>query len=389
MRTTVQTALYDEKWDKTAIKEYQRASQFTPYIGRGTAKPIIFRSMEARTDNVAFVPDLTGGFINGSTRLKGNETTMPSYHEQVTCEWLRKGVEYDKRTVSFTAFDVRAEAKDAVTNFYKNAMRTRIIDAFLSMRNSTSAGDNSLYGLITAGSYGNEITAANSAGAAITTIEGVTTTAADEALKDGWLAANSDRVLFGSLRSNNAANDHSVALATIDATDDTPRKSNVTLLKQMAKLANPKINPFMLKNDRTGGMQEWYLLLVGSRGFGYYQNDPEITQLDSSARERGLDNPQFTGGELLVNGVVIKEVEEMPVITGVGASSIDVGVGVMVGNQALAYGAYQEMKSIADTDDYEFVKGIGTECADVFKKIFFNGKQHGVVTHYFAAPAAG
>lgn len=388
MRTTVQSALYDEKWDKTAIKEYQRASQFQPYIGKGM-KPIVYRSMDARTDNVPFVPDLTGTFINGSSRLKGNETAMPSFHETVTCEWLRKGVEYDKRTVSFTAFDVRAEAKDAVTNFYKNAMRTRIINAFLSMRNSTSAGDNSDYGLITAGTFGPEITAANSVGASITTIEGVTTTAADETLKDGWLANNSDRVLFGSARSNNASNDHSAALALIDSTDDTPRYSQVTLLKQMAKLANPKINPFMLKNDRTGGFQEWYLMLVGTRGFGQYQNDPEIKQLDLSARERGLDNPAFTGGELLVNGVIIKEVEEMPVIVGAGASSVDVGVGVMVGNQALAYGSYQEMKSIADTDDYEFVKGIGTECADVFKKIFFNGKQHGVVTHYFAAPSAG
>lgn len=388
MRTTVRSELYDEKWDKSAIKEYQRASQFQPFIGKGM-KPIVYRSMQARTDNVPFVPDLTGTFINGSNRLKGNETNMPSYHETVTCEWLRKGVEYDKRTVSFTAFDVRAEAKDAVTNFYKNGMRTRIIDALGAMRNSTSAGDNSLYGLITPGSFGPEITPANSVGASITTIEGVTTTAADETLKDGWLANNSDRVLFGSLRSNNAANDHSAALATIDSTDDTPRYSNVTLLKQMAKLASPKINPFMLKNDRTGGLQEWYLMLVCSRGFGYYQNDPEIKQLDLSARERGLDNPAFTGGELLVNGVIIKEVEEMPVITSVGASSIDVGVGYLVGNQALAYGSFQEMQSIADTDDYEFVKGIGTECADVFKKIFFNGKQHGVVTHYFAAPAAG
>ena len=388
MRTSVQSALYDEKWDKTAIKEYQRASQFQPYIGKGM-KPIVYRSMDARTDNVPFVPDLTGTFINGSSRLKGNETAMPSFHETVTCEWLRKGVEYDKRTVSFTAFDVRAEAKDAVTNFYKNAMRTRIINAFLSMRNSTSAGDNSDYGLITAGAFGPEITAANSVGASITTIEGVTTTAADETLKDGWLAANSDRVLFGSLRSNNQSNDHSNSLATIDSTEDTPRYSNVTLLKQMAKLANPKINPFALKNDRTGGFQEWYLMLVCSRGFAHYQNDPEIKQLDLSARERGLDNPAFTGGELLVNGVIIKEVEEMPVIVGVGASSVDVGVGYVLGNQALAYGSYQEMKSIADTDDYEFVKGIGTECADVFKKIFFNGKQHGVVTHYFAAPSAG
>lgn len=389
MRTTVQANLYDEKWDKTAIREYQRASQFQPYIGKGTSKPIIFRNMDARTDNVPFVPDLTGGFVNGSNRLKGNETAMPSYHETVTSEWLRKAVEYDKRTVSFTAFDVRAEAKDALTNFYKNAMRTRIINAGMSFRNSTVAGDNSDYGLITPGTFGPEITAGNSSGATITTIEGVSVASASETIKDGWLANNSDRVLFGSLRSNNAANDHSAALAQIDATDDTPRASNVTLLKQMAKLANPKINPFMIKNDRTGGFQEWYLLLVGSRGFGHYQGDPEIKQLDLSARERGLDNPAFTGGELLVNGVIIKEVEEMPVIVGVGASSIDVGVGLLFGNQAIAYGSYQEMKSIADTDDYEFVKGIGTEQADVFKKIFFNGKQHGLVTHYYAAPAAG
>jgi len=389
MRTTVQTALYDEKWDKKAIAEYQRASQFLPFMGKGTNKPIIYRSMEARTDNIPFVPDITGSFVNGSNRLKGNETAMPSYHEQVTCEWLRKGVEYDKRTVSFTAFDVRASAKDAVVNFHKNATRTRIIDALLSMRNSASAGDNSYYGTMVAGDFGPEITSATTNGAAITTIEGVTTTSADETLKDGWLVRNEDRVLFGSARSNNAANDHSAALGLIDATDDTPRKSQITLVKQMAKLANPKINPFMLKSDKTGGFQEWYLYLVGSRGFGYLQDDPEIKQLDLSARERGMDNPAFTGGELLVNGVVIKEVEEMPVITGVGASSGDVGVGLLLGNQALAYGVYQEMQSIADTDDYEFVKGIGTESADVFKKIFFNGKQHGVVTHYFSAPAAG
>lgn len=389
MRTTVQAELRDQKWDKKAIHEYQRASQFTPYIGKGASKPIVFRSMEAQTDNIPFVPDLTGSFINGSNRLKGNETNMPSYHETVTCEWLRKGVEYDKRTVSFTAFDVRASAKDSLTNFYKNAMRTRIIDAGLSMRNSAAAGNNSLYGLITPGTFGPEITAGNSVGATVTSIEGAAVVTADETLKDGWLAANSDRVLFGSLRSNNAANDHSAALAQIDSTDDTPRYSNVTLIKQMAKLASPKINPFMLKNDRTSGIQEWFLYLVGSRGFAHYQNDPEIKQLDLSARERGLDNPAFTGGELLVNGIIIKEVEEMPVIVGVGASSVDVGVGLLVGNQAIAYGSYQEMQSIADTDDYEFVKGIGTDQADVFKKIFFNGKQHGVLTHYFAAPAAG
>lgn len=383
MRTTVASTLYDQKWDKKATLEYQRASQFTPFIGKGTNNPIIYRPMEAQTDNIPFVPDLTGTFVNADARLKGNETAMPSYHEQVTAEWLRKAVEYTKRTVSFTAFDVRASAKDSVVNFYKNAMRTRIIDALLSFRNSTSAGSNSNYGLITAGTNGPEITSANSAGAAITTIEGVSTTSASEATKDGWLTNNVDRALFGSLKSNSSSLDHSTSLGNIDTTDDTPRASQISLLKRMAKLASPRINPFKLGEKGT----EWFLYLCGSRGFRDFQADPEIRQADLDARNRGLDNPVFTGGELLYNGVIIKEVEEMPVITAAGASSADVGVGVLLGNQALAYGVYQEMSSIADTDDYEWARGVGTECCDVFKKIFFNGKQNGVVTHYFAASA--
>lgn len=383
MRTSVSTNLYDQKWDKKATLEYQRASQFTPFIGKGTNNPIMYRSMEAQTDNIPFVPDLAGSFINADARLKGNETAMPSYHEQVTAEWLRKAVEYTKRTVSFTAFDVRSAAKDSVVNFYKNAMRTRIIDAALSVRNSTSAGANSIYGLITAGSNGPEITSGNSAGASVTSIEGATVTTASEATKDGWLTNNADRVLFGSQKSNGSSNDHSVALANVDTTDDTPRASQISLLKRMAKLASPRINPFKLGEKGT----EWFLYLCPSRGFRDFQADPEIRQADLDARNRGLDNPVFTGGELLYNGVIIKEVEEMPVLTAVGASSADVGVGVLLGNQALAYGVYQEMQSIADTDDYEWARGIGTECCDTFKKIFFNGKQNGVVTHYFAALA--
>lgn len=387
MRTTVNPVLYDEKWDKQAVIEYHRASQFAPYIGKGTNKPFIHRTMTAITDNIPFVPKLTGNLVNGDNRLKGNEKAMPSYHEQVTAEWMRTAVEFTKRTQSFTAFDIRKAAKDSVTNYGKDTFRQRIVDAMLSMRNSTSAGNNSVYGLCVDGSFGPEITSGTTNGASITTVEGVTTTSADENLKDGWLAANADRVLFGSARANNQANDHSASLATIDTTDDTPRKSQIKLLKQMVKLASPKIMPFQIKNDRTSGFQEWYLYLVGTRGFGIYSDDPEIVQADASARERGLDNPLFTGGELLVDGVIIKQVEEMPVITAVGASSSDVGVGLMLGNQAFAYGTYQEMQSIADVDDYGFAQGLGIEFCDVVKKIFWNGKQHGCATHYFSAPA--
>lgn len=386
MRTTVASTLQDEKWDKTVVAEAQRAHQFRALIGKGTNKPIIYRPMEAITDNIPFVPDLTGNFVNGDARLKGNETAMQSYHEQVTAEWLRKAVEYTKRTVSFTAFDIRKAAKDVVVNYYKNAWRTRLIDAMLSFRNSTAAGANSLYGLITAGTNGPEITAANSAGAAITTIEGVAATSATEAVKDGWLANNSDRVLFGSLKSNSSSLDHSTSLGNIDTTDDTPRAQQISLVRRLAELANPKINPFVVKTDGDNFIEQ-YIYLVGARGFRDFSADPEIRQATLDARERGMNNPVFTGGDLMYDGVTIRKIPEMPVLAGVGASSADVGVGVLMGNQGFAYGVLQEMESIAETDDYGFATGLGTESCEVIKKIFFNGKQHGVVTHYFAASA--
>lgn len=389
METTVRTELYDQKWDRKAIEEYQRESQFLPFMGTGMNKPISVRPMEAKTDNIAFVPDLTGNFVNGNAVLRGNETASQAYHEQVTAEYLRKGTLFTKREANFSGFDLRGASKAVITNFYKNATRTRIIDALLSTRASTSAGDNLYYGLIVSSSNGPVITSATWDNDVITTIEGVEVTTNTEAQKDTWLTNNADRVLFGSLRSNAVSLDHSTALGLIDTTDDTNRASQISMLKRMAKQASPRINPFRVGKDTGsgGGNLEWFLYLTGSRGFRDLQADPEIRQADLEARERGMANPVFTGGELLYNGVIIKEVEEMPVLQAAGASSCDVGVGFLLGNQALAHGVYQEMKSIADVTDYEFRQGLGTESADVFKKIFFNGKQHGVVTHYYAASA--
>lgn len=128
----------------------------------------------------------------------------------------------------------------------------------------------------------------------------------------------------------------------------------------------------------------------GTRVFRYLEQDPTILQADREARARDAgalkNNPIFTGGELLYRGVMIKEVPEIPVISGVGASSADVGVGFLCGRQALAWGMGQEMKSIEDVSDYEFRRGLGIEMLDAYKKIHFgdNPVQHGVVTIYMA-----
>ena len=53
------------------------------------------------------------------------------------------------------------------------------------------------------------------------------------------------------------------------------------------------------------------------------------------AWDRGRDNPLFTAGDLIYNGVIIREVPEMPVIAGAGAGGIDVAMSALCGAQAL------------------------------------------------------
>ena len=92
----------------------------------------------------------------------------------------------------------------------------------------------------------------------------------------------------------------------------------------------------------------------------------------AAAAAEGAKNPIFTGGELLYRGVIIKEIPELPVISGVGNGGADVAVGFLCGRQALAWGLGQEMKAIEDTSDYEFRRGhekggnfVGRECPGI------------------------
>ena len=92
----------------------------------------------------------------------------------------------------------------------------------------------------------------------------------------------------------------------------------------------------------------------------------------------------------MYRGVIIKEIPEIPVLDAVGASSADVAVGFLCGRSAIAWGLGQDMKTIEDTSDYEFRRGLGIEMLDAYKKIFYADAgatapiQHGVVTVYTA-----
>ena len=140
---------------------------------------------------------------------------------------------------------------------------------------------------------------------------------------DTWNSNNTDRILYGAAKSNLTSGDHTTSLGTIDTTNDKLDADIVTLLKRMAESANPLIRPVMIKSD-----EPWYVLFVGAFGFRDLKEDSTIAQANREARPREvMDNPIFTGGDLVYDGVIIKKVPDMDkFIDGDGSGSAFDGV---------------------------------------------------------------
>jgi len=172
----------------------------------------------------------------------------------------------------------------------------------------------------------------------------------------------------------------------------------VNRMKRSAKKANPRIRPFKLKENGT----EWFVLFVGQEQFRDAQNDTDIKTANQNSRAREaqgyLKNPIFVDGDLLYNGVIIREIPELslrlPVFyTTAGNTGIQVAPAFLCGQCAVAW-CWGEMPTptFRKEDDYQFIRGVGIEmCYGVGKVAKLNAlgafKDWGVYTGFFAAVA--
>ena len=356
------------KWLNDVSREYVRASRFSKYQGTSSNNVITIKE-GLKTVSIPLVAKLpkTGG-VSGSATLAGNEAVLANYAMTLTPTYLRNGVLIDNEENEKAEFDLFKEARPQLMSWAKEQQRDGIIEAMGAIWNGTTYAN-----------YGSSAAAAN----------------------DTWVTNNSDRILYGSAKANLTAGDHTTSLATIDTTSDKLDAGIVTLAKRMAKNASPIIAPIQTKGD-----EDWYVYFVDSYGFRDLKEDSTIAQANREAWQRGADNPIFTGGDLLYDGVIIREIEEISSMidgsTGTdgvwggaatadglntaGASSSRVGVGFMCGQQAVAYGLGKmpEFKRRKE-DDYEFQNGVGIQLKHQIKKAYFNLKQHGMVTTFFSA----
>ncbi len=374
--TSVAAASQAQVWDRRFFSEYVRDHAFEPFmggaIGEGSMMPILVHAQDSLGDgnrylNVPFIEKLEGSGVRDEEQLDGTEEALGNFNQQFTVNWNRHAFKVSRQQEGWTAMDLRNAGKMALKTWAAEKLRDDLIVALWAF-----SGDCWLKGKVATSGTGASTPAQWYAAIA-------------EATKDAWLAANTDRYLFGNAVSNHSANDHSTALGNIDTTADRLTSGHVSLAKMVARTADRKIRP--VKQSVSAGRDD-YVYFVGSRGFRDLKTDTAIVAANRDARTRGIDNPLFQDGDLIWDGVVIREIPEIPVLTGVGGSTSDVQPGFFCGAQAVAmlWGQKPRTKPSAE-DDYGFFHKLAIEECRATAKLVYNGVQHGMVNTYYSAPA--
>lgn len=374
--TTLATASQVSKWESNFFSEYVRDTRYRPYMGRATKNalmPIVVNyelTSGGKTVNIPLITRLKGGGVQGNTRLTGNEEALGNYNKAITVNWNRNGVLVQKPDEHWTEMDLREAARMQLRSWASEVLRDDLTCAFMAYDGTSYLAGKS---------------ADNPTGLFQTPAQAYA--AYSEATKDAYLAANADRFLFGAAVSNNSSNDHSASLLNIDTSADKLSSAMVTLAKMRALEADPHIRPF--KTDDAEG-REYFVMFTNSRGMRDLKADTAMANANRDARPREVgSNPIFQAGDLIWDGVIIREVPEIPVITGVGASTSDVAPAFLCGAQAVGVAWGQEPKSrVKSEDDYGFEYGVNIEECRGTSKLIYNSKQHGMVTVWHSAPAS-
>lgn len=355
--TTISAANRVKQWDSNFFKEYVRQHRFKRYMGSSENSIIQVKNDLTKKQGDAITIPLVGalnaaaGPNDGTTNLVGNEKALPNDGHRVTVKVVRDAVVVNMQEEQASPIDIRNAGKVALKDLAGRFLRNDIITAMGS-------------------------------------IQGKAYAAASAAERNQWNAANADRVLFGNSKSLYNAT-HATALANVTAAMKLST-AVVSLLKRIAQTAvtanGEGIRPFSYGED-----EEAFVLFAGTEAYRDLKIDLETKH--QNARERSLDNPLFTGTtSLFWDGVVIREIPEIPATGTVGAASARVAPVYLCGAQALAVAYAQTTKTtVRKEDDYGFRNGVGFyELRGVEKVLWGQGnlataKDFGMVTGFVGA----
>lgn len=377
--TIVPSALRVKQWDDKYFTEYIRGNRLARYMG--TDENAIVQVKEnlrkQKGDTVYFelINRLQGTGKQDNQTLQGFEEDLSQRSFPLTIHLFRHGVVVPEYEEQVTAIGLRDAGKAVLMNWSMEQTRDRFIRS-LGKKNAVIPFD-------TFGQAMDGVT---------TGITSAFQTANATAL-NAWMVANADRVLFGNLKANASSGVFVTALGTVPSTQKLSA-SIVSTLKRIAKTSKPKIRPIRVNDD-----QEWYVMFVNSLAFRDLKLDSTIVSSRTTALERGKDNPLFTDGDIMWDGVIIREIPELAPATwiGLGSGPINIGEGYLCGAQALGYALAQRWNTRTQEMDYQTKNGIAVQQMYEVDKLQFgtgatdttNLVDNGVVTWFGASVGDG
>jgi hypothetical protein len=357
------------------MQEYFRKNQFSPYMGKSENSIIVTRSIPKGTDQIPIVFDMDGEGVAGDQPLGGNEEPLNDTNMTLRPRIRRNAFTLGEDAKKDTMLDLLQAGRSKLMRWGQDLQRHDAIRAMMMIQDAGTFYD-----------YGKSNKRGFPAAAA--------------ANLDAWNANNSDRILYGEAKSNIVEGDHTASLANITTATGKMSAATISIAKRMARTASPKIHP-----TRVSGQKEWFICFHDPYAFRDLKSDAAITAAQREVNGRGT--PLFEDGEIQYEGVIHVEIPELADyvdgsagahggywgsraaadgLNSAGDSSSRVGVSILCGSQAIAYGSRRTpMMPPKREDDYGHFQGIGFSAFHQFQKFFFENKQHGMVTIFSSA----
>lgn len=326
--TPSRAGLTPQLWDGKFWAEYVRKNRFAKYMGTSLASMIQVKKdlTVKRGDSITFATTrrLVGAGVTGNAALEGNEEILDQRSMKLSVAPIRHAVAITDWDEQKSSIDLRQAAKDALQNWSMEKIRGDIISSLSS-------------------------------------VNGTSWALANATARNLWLASNSDRIQIGHSVGNNAGNVMATSLLNVAATTDKMTGALLSLAKRRAQTASPHIRPIQVDDDND---EEWFVAFLPSLVWRDLKADPAVLAVNKDARPREdgwAKNPLFTGGDMIWDGMVVREIPELPVFTGLGAAGIDVAESFLCGAQALGVGWAQMTKSTTNMRDYGWANGVGIQ----------------------------
>lgn len=354
--TYVPSGLTVQQWDEKYFTEYLSKNWFKQFMGTGSSKMIQVKEDLTKKpgDAVTFtlVNRLTGTAKGAAEALEGAEEDAVLRSFLVRVREYAHAVRFKKFEAQKTAIDLRQAHKDVLMDWNMELDRNLIIQALMS-------------------------------------INGVKYEDATAAQRNEWLVDNADRVLFGKLKSNAVSGVFATALATIDNTDDKLTPEAISLMKRIALTANPKIRPF--KTRSSIGETDAYVLFAHPLHVRDLGLNTTFVSANREARNRGEDNPLFTGADYIWDNIAIYTIEDIPTVS----SGVVTAPAFLCGAQALGMAWSMRPHTVEEEFDYKRAVGLAVKQWYKIEKLRFGSgatdlddyKDNGMVTGWFAAVA--